>query len=66
MRIAINTRLLIKNKLDGIGRFSLEILKRITRNNPEIEFHFIFDRPFSSDFIFSKNIIPHVLSPQTS
>ena len=29
MRIAINTRLLIKNKLDGIGRFSIEILKRI-------------------------------------
>ena len=65
MRIAVNTRLLIKNKLDGIGRFSFEILKRITTNHPEIEFHFIFDRPFSSDFIFSKNIVPHVLSPQT-
>ena len=52
MRIAINTRLLIKNKLDGIGRFSIEILKRITIQNPKIEFHFIFDRPFSSEFIF--------------
>ena len=65
MRIAINTRLLIKHKLDGIGRFSNEILKRITIQNPKIEFHFIFDRPFSSEFIFSKNIIPHVVSPQT-
>ncbi|MAQ70281.1 MAG: glycosyltransferase [Flavobacteriales bacterium] len=65
MRIAVNTRLLIKNKLDGIGRFSFEILKRITTNHPEIEFHFIFDRPFSSEFIFSKNIIPHILAPQT-
>ena len=65
MRIAVNTRLLIKNKLDGIGRFSFEVLKRITTNHPDIEFHFIFDRPFSSEFIFSKNIIPHILSPQT-
>jgi len=65
MKIAVNTRLLIKNKLDGIGRFSLEILKRLTKRHPEIEFHFIFDRQFSNDFIFSKNIIPHIISPPT-
>ena len=64
MRVAINTRLLIQNKMDGIGRYAFEVLKRITKNNPKVEFHFIFDRPFSSDFIFEKNIIPHVLSPQ--
>jgi glycosyltransferase involved in cell wall biosynthesis len=65
MRIAINTRLLIKDKIDGIGKFTFEILKRIVNNNPEVEFHFIFDRPFSSDFIFNKNIIPHILPPAT-
>ena len=65
MRVAVNTRLLIKNKLDGIGRFSLEILKRITKNNPNVEFHFIFDRPFDHDFIFEDNVIPHILQPQT-
>ena len=65
MRVAINTRLLIQNKIDGIGRFAFETLKVITKNNPGIEFHFIFDRPFSSDFIFSNNIIPHILSPPT-
>tara|TARA_B100000902_G_scaffold398515_1_gene465555 strand:- start:910 stop:2028 length:1119 start_codon:yes stop_codon:yes gene_type:complete len=65
MRVAINTRLLIKNKIDGIGKFTFEILKRIVNNNPEIEFHFIFDRPYSSDFIFNKNIIPHILTPAT-
>ena len=65
MRVAINTRLLIQNKIDGIGRFAFETLKVITKNNPKIEFHFIFDRPFSSDFIFSNNIIPHILSPPT-
>lgn len=65
MTIAINTRLLIKNKLDGIGRFSFEVLKRLVLQNPDIEFHFIFDRPFSSKFIFANNIKPHVLKPST-
>lgn len=65
MRIAVNTRLLIKNKLDGIGRYSFEVLKRIVESHPDIEFHFIFDRPHSTDFIFSKNIKPHVLRPST-
>ena len=32
MRIAINTRLLIENDLEGIGRFSYEILKRMVKN----------------------------------
>ena len=63
MRIAVNTRLLIANKMDGIGRYAFEILKRITIKNPQVEFHFIFDRPFSKKFIFSSNIIPHVLTP---
>ena len=65
MRVAINTRLLIQDKLDGIGRFTFETLKIIVNKNPEIEFHFIFDRPFSSKFIFNNNITPHILSPQT-
>ena len=65
MIIAVNTRLLIKNKLDGIGRFSFEVLKRLTIENPNIEFHFIFDRRFSTDFIFSKNIKTHILRPAT-
>ena len=65
MRVAVNTRLLIKNKMDGIGRFTFETLKRITKRNPEVEFHFIFDRKFSSEFLFSDNIIPHILSPAT-
>lgn len=66
MRVAVNTRLLIKNKMDGIGRYAFEILKRVTQNNPTVEFHFIFDRQYNSDeFLFSKNIIPHVLKPKT-
>ena len=52
MRIAVNTRLLLPNKLDGIGFFTYETLKRITKANPEHEFYFIFDRPYSEEFIF--------------
>lgn len=50
--------------MDGIGWFTYETFKRITRNHPEHEFHFLFDRPFSEKFIFSDNIIPHVVHPQ--
>jgi glycosyltransferase involved in cell wall biosynthesis len=64
MKIAINTRLLIKNRLEGIGWFTFETMKRITRQHPEHEFIFIFDRPYSDEFIFSGNITPVVLTPQ--
>jgi glycosyltransferase involved in cell wall biosynthesis len=64
MNIAVNTRLLIKNKLDGIGWFTFESLKRITTQHPEHHFYFIFDRCFNPTFIFSSNITPIVLLPQ--
>jgi glycosyltransferase involved in cell wall biosynthesis len=65
MKIAVNTRLLLKNKLEGIGWFSFEILKRITQNHPEHQFYFIFDRQYDASFIFSDNIIPIVTGPKT-
>jgi glycosyltransferase involved in cell wall biosynthesis len=64
MRIAVNTRLLIPGKLEGIGWFTYETLKRITRLSGDNEFFFLFDRPFSEKFVFSDNITPLVLSPQ--
>jgi len=63
MLIAVNTRFLIKDKLEGIGWFTCETLKRITCNHPEHQFVFFFDRHFSDEFIFSDNITPLVLSP---
>ena len=65
MKIAVNTRLLLKNKIEGIGRFSEETLKRITANMPEHEFLFIFDREWHDDFMFSKNITPISVAPPT-
>ncbi len=65
MVIAVNTRLLLKDRLEGMGWFSYETLKRITTGHPEHTFLFLFDRFFDPGFIFSKNIIPLVLPPQT-
>lgn len=65
MIIAVNTRLLIQGKLEGIGWFTRETLSRITRDHPEHQFLFIFDRPYANEFIFSENVTPIVLSPPT-
>lgn len=63
MRIAVNTRFLLKGKLEGIGVFTHESLQRITRAHPEHEFIFIFDRPYDASFIYSSNITPVVIPP---
>ena len=65
MIIAVNTRLLLPEKLEGIGWFTRETLSRITNDHPEHQFLFIFDRPYASEFIFSDNVTPIVLSPPT-
>lgn len=62
-KIAINTRVLMPNKLDGIGWFTYQVVKRWVEKNPDVEFYFIFDRPYDSSFIFGKNVTPIVLSP---
>jgi glycosyltransferase involved in cell wall biosynthesis len=63
VEIAVNTRLLQHNKLEGIGRFMFETLKRITVGHPEHHFYFIFDRPYHEEFIFSDNITPIIAGP---
>ncbi|HMU76362.1 MAG TPA: glycosyltransferase family 1 protein [Bacteroidia bacterium] len=62
--IAVNTRMLIKDKLDGTGWFAFETLKRIVTQHPEHRFIFFFDRKFNAEFIFSSNILPVVIYPQ--
>ncbi len=58
MKIAVNTRMLLKGRMEGIGNFTSETMRFLTKNHPEHEFIFIFDRPFDESFIFSDNIIP--------
>jgi len=63
LKIAINTRLLLEHQLEGIGRYTFELFSRMVRQQPEHEFHFIFDRKFDPQFIFANNITPHVVYP---
>lgn len=64
MKIAVNTRFLLKDYLEGYGYFEYEVLKRITASHPEHEFIFIFDRPYDDKFIFSRNVTPVIAGPQ--
>lgn len=50
--------------MDGIGQFTYESFKHITKNNPEHQFVFIFDRTPHPDFIESKNVTSEVIAPQ--
>lgn len=63
MRIGVNARFLLKNKMEGFGWYTYETLLRITQKHPEHEFIFFFDRPFDQKFIFSDNITPVVVNP---
>jgi len=54
--IAVNTRLLQFGKLEGIGWFTFETLKRITQQHPEHTFYFLFDRPYHKSFKFAPNV----------
>lgn len=63
MKIAVNTRLLLPNKLEGIGWVAYETLRRIVTSHPDVEFYFIFDREYDSKFIFADNVKPVVLFP---
>lgn len=65
MNIAVNTRLLLKNKLEGIGWFSYETLRYIVNSHPEHNFYFIFDRKYDPSFIFADNVKPIVAGPAT-
>jgi glycosyltransferase involved in cell wall biosynthesis len=64
MKIAVNTRLLLKNKLEGIGWFEFETLSHIVKQHPEHDFYFIFDRPFDATFVFAPNVKPIIAPPQ--
>jgi len=63
MNIVVNTQLLLKDKLEGLGWFTYETLKRMCIAHPEHNFYFIFDRPYDASFIFSDNVKPIILAP---
>lgn len=58
MRIAVNTQHLLKDRLEGIGWFAHETLRRLVKDHPEHEFIFIFDRKWDKSFIYGHNVTP--------
>lgn len=64
MKIAVSTRLLLPDRLDGWGRFTLEVLRPMVEQHPEHEFIFLFDRKFDPQFVLGPNVTPVVVHPQ--
>lgn len=64
MKIAVNTRLLLSGRMDGIARFADETLRIITTQHPEHQFYFYFDRKYSEQFIYNSNVHPVIIHPQ--
>lgn len=63
MRIAVNTRFLLTGRLEGIGWFTYEVMRRLVDRRPDDEFIFLFDRPFDPAFVFAENVKPVVVPP---
>ena len=63
MRIAVNTRFLLKGNLEGLGIYTQEIFRRVVQTMPDHEFFFFFDRPYEKSFLFAKNVTPVVVPP---
>ncbi|MFN8777415.1 MAG: glycosyltransferase family 4 protein [Flavobacteriales bacterium] len=63
MRIAINARLLLPHKLDGIGRFTYETVTRLFQSHPDTTFHLLFDRTPPREFQGISNVVCHRVWP---
>ena len=64
LNIAVNMRLLLPGRKEGIPRFILETTKRLVANNPNHKFYFFFDRDYDRDLVFGENVIPIVTGPK--
>ena len=63
MKVAVNTRFLLSGKLEGLGWYTHEILQRMVKNHPEVEFLFVFDRQYDPKYVYGSNVQPVVLYP---
>lgn len=63
MKIAVNTRFLLTDYLEGYGNFLQQVVTRMVTQHPEHEFIFFFDRPFDPAFIPAGNCKGVVIGP---
>ena len=64
MRIGVNTRVLLKHRMEGVARYTYEIMKRMVLAHPEDEFYFFFDRDYDDEFLFADNVMGIIVTPQ--
>ena len=55
-RIALNGRLLVPGKLEGIGRFTLNTLTQLVALRPDDAFLLVVDRPVDEMFRLGPNV----------
>ena len=63
MRIAINTRFLLPGKLEGLGHYTHEIVRRMVQQHPEDQFLLLFDRAYHPQFVYGPNVETKVVFP---
>lgn len=63
MRIALNARFLLPHRMEGIGRFSAEITRRLIERRPADEFILLFDRPYDPLYTAAPNASGVALPP---
>lgn len=63
MNIAVNTRFLLGDALEGYGYFTREVFSRVARQHPDHQFYFLFDRPYVPGHLFAPNVHPVVVGP---
>lgn len=65
MKVVVNARWLLPDKLEGTGVFTLRMLEEITHALPDVHFTLLYDRPSAADqpLIQGKNIKHRVVYP---
>ena len=56
MRIGVNARVLLSNRMEGVARYIYEVTRRMAMDHPEDEIILFFDRRFDPAFIFGSNV----------
>jgi glycosyltransferase involved in cell wall biosynthesis len=65
MRIALNARHMLEDRLEGLGIVTDEVMGRMAKSHPEDQFDYYFDRKYDQRFVHSTNVTPHTKHPVT-
>lgn len=63
MKIAVNCWVLRNKQLDGIGNFTIEVLKPLISAHPEIQFLILCDKNFTENYFEFPNVTLHPIFP---